>query len=556
MAHGVRKVNEYVVRDGRALIMTQNVANGISDKQWASIADGTFYLKPSDGTLRYKKTGSNPKDWAMLDPVNVFDEDSIVNSLMAENSIGAEQLCDNAVETRKIANKQVTGYTPAAGSTPAVDGKLAFNTVHEKNIVKRTITGRKNDNNNEGCIADRTITQLNVAFDTITGGETRGQGNLAQGAVWEYNLHDLCVSTGKLRDLAVETAKIANGAITGYVDANNPGKIALETITNKNLASKSVTGGNATTVNGVTSYTGKIALDTVTGGKKAGEGNIAPSTIEAYNLAPKCVTEAKIENEQVTGGTAAAPGKIKGDTITGHNVKKDTITGGKGRNLGNIAEATIHAYNVAKGTLDYSLLDGYLYALNGCPSDKRTEYESSLYYKTKNAVYQGLDGNTNVLSDLVVDGNIQTRNPSSTRDTQSITGFKVYNPVFADYAEGFVTSEPVEPGDIVEIDQYGCVKKADCRSRKVVGVVSDCYAVCLDADPNDLRSGAKTAVGLLGKVPVTVVGKVEAGDLITSSGDGVGMLCRSYIPGTVIGKALENKNTHGVGQVLCLINPM
>lgn len=163
------------------------------------------------------------------------------------------------------------------------------------------------------------------------------------------------------------------------------------------------------------------------------------------------------------------------------------------------------------------------------------------------------NGLASIHGDLKVEGDIIAKKNDK---SQSITGFKVYNPVFADYAEGFCPSEPVEIGHIVEIDNKSCIKKADAHSQKIVGIVSDRYGMCLDASEYELRNASKVAVGLMGKVPVKVSGQVEAGDYIISSGDGIGIATKKHYAGQIVGRALEDKYTFGLGTVLCLIQPM
>lgn len=517
MSHGVRKVNEYLVRDGRALIMTQDVAVGITQAQWDSIADGTLYINPDSGVFRYKNRNSNLRDWDVFNPENMFNQGSISNYLMGANSVGNEQLIEGSVSTEKVKDEAITGGTHLS------KGKIAERTLTDYNIAYDVIRGGKAPN--EGNIAEKTIESYNIAFETITGGTSEEKGNLASKTVRAYNLADGAVSVDKLASNAVTTIKIKDLQITGWSSDNNQGKIALGTITEKNIADNAVTAE-------------KIAYDTVTGGEDRGLGNIAESTICAYNINKNAVTTAKIKDENVTGGDAANKGKIAPRTITEYNVAFDTITGGEGAEQGNIAAETIRGYNIAPNTITNDLLDESL----------RKVMAHAVVHDPKDPNYTAT-----VQGDLLVEKNIRS---SSSTKAYSVTGFKVFNPVFADYAEGFVASEPLEVGDIVEIDRYGCVKKADSHSRKIVGVVSDRYGMCLDADEDELSSGSKVAVGLLGKVPVNVAGKVQAGDFIVSSGDGVGMVTRTYSPGTIVGKALEDKDTYGLGQVLCLINPM
>ena len=87
----------------------------------------------------------------------------------------------------------------------------------------------------------------------------------------------------------------------------------------------------------------------------------------------------------------------------------------------------------------------------------------------------------------------------------------------------------------------------------VVGVVSDNYATCIGGDEGVTPEEQKrkyAPIGLAGRVPVKVVGKVKAGDLLTSSDiPGVACAAGNVVPGTIVGKALENYDGDGVGLV-------
>ena len=55
MTHGIRKVNEYLISNGRALIFTDNIDFSSDIDIWNSIANGSIYVNPEEGTLKYKK---------------------------------------------------------------------------------------------------------------------------------------------------------------------------------------------------------------------------------------------------------------------------------------------------------------------------------------------------------------------------------------------------------------------------------------------------------------------------------------------------------------------
>jgi hypothetical protein len=76
--------------------------------------------------------------------------------------------------------------------------------------------------------------------------------------------------------------------------------------------------------------------------------------------------------------------------------------------------------------------------------------------------------------------------------------------------------------------------------RRVAGVVSENPAFIM----NGQCPGIKTCIALQGRVPVKVIGKVKKGDmLVTSARPGYAMVNHDPKMGTVIGKALENKDT-------------
>lgn len=471
MAHGVRKVNEFIVRDGRALIMTKNVASSTTKDQWDSIADGTLYISPINGDFRYKKTGSGPRVWDRFTPDNLFSRESIGGHLIDNLAITEPKLHKDSVSTRTIIDRNING------------DKIAFDAIRTEHFEKNTLEGSVvKDNTMHGSkLTGNTVHGSKIEGNTITG------DRLEQGAINTRELYDLAVKTGKIDNLAVTAGKLAKDAVTEIKIENGAvktDKIYGLAVTYEKLAKPCVDWDN-------------LKIDSV---RTNAIKNLAIKTDKIDNLA---VTDGKIANFTITDG------KMAPKTLTNASIENGTITLG--------------------------LL------------------ETSLQSIVNNAVIHDSKGTARVHGDLQVDKNIKS---TSNNKAFSITGFKVYNPVFADYAEGFVTSEPVSVGDIVEIDKHGCVKKAGAHSMKIVGVVSDRFGMCLDADEEELRSGAKTAIGLLGKVPVNIVGKVEAGDFIISTGDGIGIATKKYIPGTIVGKALNDKETYGLGQVLCLINPM
>jgi subtilisin family serine protease len=128
----------------------------------------------------------------------------------------------------------------------------------------------------------------------------------------------------------------------------------------------------------------------------------------------------------------------------------------------------------------------------------------------------------------------------------------------ADVAEYIAVSEPVEPGDVVELDPHNPKyyrKARSAYSPLVAGVISTQPGVVLGART---QSEGRALLALVGRVPVkatTENGPIRPGDLLTSaSKPGYAMRCESaaQCEGAIIGKALEALN-EGEGFILMLV---
>jgi hypothetical protein len=129
----------------------------------------------------------------------------------------------------------------------------------------------------------------------------------------------------------------------------------------------------------------------------------------------------------------------------------------------------------------------------------------------------------------------------------------------ADVAEYILASEPLEPGDVVELDPHNPKHYRKARepySPWVAGVISTQPGVVLGARGHYV--GERALLALLGRVPVkatTENGPIRPGDLLTSaSKPGYAMRCVdvTQCEGAIIGKALEAFD-EGEGAILMLV---
>ncbi len=118
-----------------------------------------------------------------------------------------------------------------------------------------------------------------------------------------------------------------------------------------------------------------------------------------------------------------------------------------------------------------------------------------------------------------------------------------------DVAEKFA-GEDLEPGDVVIIDSStvrGVRKTTTAYDNLAAGIVS--------TKPTVTMGEEGTPVALSGVVPTKVIGKVNVGDLLTTSTTaGYAMACDDYskCAGAIIGKAMESNNA-GKGKITALV---
>jgi len=115
---------------------------------------------------------------------------------------------------------------------------------------------------------------------------------------------------------------------------------------------------------------------------------------------------------------------------------------------------------------------------------------------------------------------------------------------YADLAENYSADDAYEPGTVVV---FGGDKEVTVTDRtldhRVAGVVSTNPAYLMNSE---LEADNPVAVALQGRVPCKVLGKVQKGDLlVTSAIPGYAVVNNNPTYGTVIGKALESKDTDG-----------
>lgn len=134
----------------------------------------------------------------------------------------------------------------------------------------------------------------------------------------------------------------------------------------------------------------------------------------------------------------------------------------------------------------------------------------------------------------------------------------------ADVAENYISSQILEPGDIVmpegKNNNQAVIKTTQSYQPQAIGIISTKPGITLNSDIlTDSDHPYLLPLALSGRVPVKISsenGAIQAGDYITSSSlPGVGM--KATRPGMIIGKALENysnQNPQTISKIMIIVN--
>lgn len=379
---------------------------------------------------------------------------------------------------------------------------------------------------------------------------------LADNAVVERVLASNSVASNKIKESAVIESKIANNAISSN-------KIKELNVLNNHLALNSVTND-------------KVLNKSLTGEKIKDNSiiniNLASDSINDRVITSKALKERHFDNECVSNRALAK------ESIYGSIIKEKGIASSHLDNnivvTRTIANGAVTKEKIADSSIyNEHLTDGCVINTNlstACVVEKNLATDSVVTEKIKNKSITK-EKLANDITDLLGDpvkynenDNVDLRQHLNVNGdvtvVGSVTANKIFNAVFMDIAEGYEPEKDTIciPGDIMQVNENGKLVKASPSSHfPIVGIVSDEYAACYGATEDELLSGKKIAIGLIGKVHVNVVGPVKLGDRIAVARDGLGASfnTNNLIADQIVGKALESNSNGEVKKVLCLIYP-
>ena len=263
-----------------------------------------------------------------------------------------------------------------------------------------------------------------------------------------------------------------------------------------------------------------------------------------------------------TSGAFETTGYIRttqGDNATSTTTGAIRVVGGIGLS-GNIF--TSNAVNAANVVVTSNVTTGNLFASRQIRVTNGVDATST---STGDIVVSGgigLGGNVWTAGNLIANqGLVTTIITTGSSATQGnitgnwlLTGGSRLRATYADLAERFEADQSYDAGTVV---QWGGEREItavrDELSIDVCGVISHSAAYIM----NDITDDDSThpAIALSGRVPVKVVGKVKKHDRLVSAGNGLARVAKpeETNPFTVIGRALQSKESDDIGQVIALV---
>lgn len=428
MADGIKKINEWLLKDGRTLNVTRKI-------DATKLEGGTQFIDYNAGTIKYVGlSATGTKEWKYYDPMLVFLPQSVKTNLIADKNITTAKINDLAVTTAKIDNSAV------------VEGKIATNAVTETKILNSSVTRNK--------VADGAINDVKLATNSVT------EIKILNGSVTSDKIAALTIIDNNIADNTIRNVKLASKTIENNKIKDNT--LIESLFTNSSVSTRVIEDAavveSKLAINSVT--TGKVKDRNITGPKVAINALNTEhiESLDAGRLINNSITEPKYKD-----------GSVSTRAIANKAVSMDKVND-------NVADLINRSIRVEKT----QTIDNVVQA-------------DTAWCKGHLILKQPVSGNAN----LTVNGNITA--------TGTVTATKCYNPVFADLAEAYIPLETVKPGDAVCLSKYGGLKIEKLNKfnqDRFIGFVSDEFATCYGATEDEIKSGKKVPVTLIGRINI------------------------------------------------------
>ena len=401
----------------------------------------------------------------------------------------------------------------------------------------------------------------NVNATLFTGTTVSVTGNITGG---NLNAAGLSLSSNVVSALNV-TGSIAGGNIT------TPGTIS---------ATGNINGANIIITGALIDSTGNLDLQSTA---VNGNVNITPAGTGIVGIPTSLSVTGNITGGNVLGGanvnatthtgtTVSVTGNITGGNLSGTNIVGTLTTAAQTNitSLGTLTSVTLSG-TIKRSITTGGYLDGNYNTVEGAGTTPGAIYTigGASYQPTANALgtmygigYGYSGGTANVGGSSGVPINQWGMYAASAGVSRIFLGSDTGNiyasrfvglatsAQYADVAEKYLADADYPPGTVLIFGgEQEVTAQLQSHSTAIAGVVSENPSHLMNAG---LEGEHVAAVALLGRVPCQVQGTIRKGDLLVASNT-AGVAQRldptQYLPGCVIGKALDNYDSAEVGTI-------
>ena len=344
-----------------------------------------------------------------------------------------------------------------------------------------------------------------LSSTSVLNGNATANNNLGVGG--NFNVTGTSVLTGN-------TTVNSNLGVGGNFNVTGTTLLSSTSVLNGNATANNNLGvGGNFNVTGTTTLTGHVTVEGVTSTGSTGTGNFV------FSASPT-----------ITGTLTGATGSFSGN-VTDNNNRVVTSVSPSGSNHISIVASPTTTGPAASFTVTS---DG----TNANTGGTLVARDSSGNFSA------------GTITAGIVTTNISTgaeANPGTITGQWTLLGSSTLQATYADLAEWYSADAEYEPGTVLIFGGDAEVTTSTiANDSRVAGVVTTDPAYVMNAE----QKGTRACIALQGRVPVKVIGVVKKGDLLTTSLT-PGYACKAMNPqvGTIIGKALENKDTPDVGVI-------
>lgn len=389
-----------------------------------------------------------------------------------------------------------------------------------------------------------TTGNVTAAGITLGSGALSTTGNISAGYYLGNGsqLTGILASGGASIDNGTSNVKVVGPNVT--VNIGGTSNIVVYATTGEYVTGLvSVTGnvignnGMFTTIVNVASHTGAVVSvsGNITGGNISAVANVNSANIVATTLS--ATGNVVVVGVQASGNISATANIQGGNISTAGNVNGANLVATTLSATGNVVANNVMTTTIA----DAASLTGGLVSVTGNIT------AANLILNGTAAAGSGV---------LIVSGDIQTSAANATANIGNASNYfnrlfaQATTALYADLAEMYTTDADYAPGTVLVFGGNQEVTMSTvAHDTRVAGVVSTNPAHIMNSG---LQGTHTVAVALTGRVPVSVVGNISAGDqVVTSNRAGVAeaLDMSRYQPGVIIGKALQSYSSDDVGVI-------